>query len=343
MAFGDFPAMETLSAELRFTDRQAPGIRRRKSGKGWLFLDQSGEPIRNSDTRQRLLSLALPPAYRDAWYNPDPLGHIQATGVDARGRLQYRYHPAFRAEQENCKFESLSEFGRSLPKIRSGCTAALRRRGLGRERVVAAVVKLLDLTQMRIGNERYARANRSFGATTLRRKHAVLESGKLKLQFRAKGGVDRRITVSDRQLASVVRRCQELPGQQLLRWEDTDGEVRSVTSGDVNRWLHMAGGECATAKCFRTWWASVLALDHLAANPGASLKSMLETVSQQLGNTPAVARKSYVHPAVIEVCRGERAMPKRGRGPQTLSAPERRLLGLLEAGQPARRKSSSRS
>ncbi len=332
-----------MEQALSFTDRTAPGIRRRRAGKGWLFMDPSGAPIRSPDIRQRLLSVALPPAYRDAWYNPDPLGHIQATGVDARGRLQYRYHPAFRAEQESCKFESLAQFGRALPKIRANCASALRRRGLGREQVVAAVVRLLDLTQMRIGNERYARANRSFGATTLRRKHAALESGKLKLRFKAKGGVDRRITVSDRQLASVVRRCQELPGQQLLRWEDMDGEVRSVTSGDVNGWLHMAGGNCATAKCFRTWWASVLALDHLVQNPGASLKSMLESVSEQLGNTPAVARKSYVHPAVIEVCRGERAMPKRGRGPQTLSAPERLLLGLLDAGQPARRKSSSRS
>jgi DNA topoisomerase-1 len=317
------------AAELNFTDVRAPGIRRRAAGKGWCFLDPEGRPIRCAETRARLLAVALPPAYRDAWYNPDPNGHIQAIARDARGRTQYRYHPDFRAAQEAGKFGSLAAFGAALPAIRQAVTRGLAGPALTRDHVIAAVVRLLDLGQLRVGNEQYARENKSFGATTLRRRHARVEGSRVRLRFRAKGGVDRLLVLNDRHLARAVRRCQDLPGQHLFAWEDAAGDIHPVRSQDVNAWLQTEGGAGITAKQFRTWWASVLALAAIEANPALGLKGMLGIVADQLGNTPAITRKSYVHPQVIAIAKGERPPPGRPRGPLALQPEERRLMALL--------------
>lgn len=310
---------------LRFTDLASPGIRRRRSGRGWCFVDPDGQVIRDADERLRLLAIALPPAYRDAWYNPDPCGHVQATGVDARGRLQYRYHPDFRAAQEDRKFAGLAAFGQALPAIRARAEADLARRGPSRERVVAAVVRLLDLGRIRVGNRRYAEANRSFGATTLLPRHASVKGDRVRLCFRGKSGRRHEMTLSDRSLARAVRTAQDLPGQHLFTFQGEDGTWRPVTSQDVNGWLQEAGGEGITAKMFRTWWASVIGL----ANSSGGIGPMLQAVADMLGNTPAIARKSYVHPAVLALARGEGAALPRPAGPRALSGEERRLMGLL--------------
>jgi DNA topoisomerase-1 len=315
---------------LRFADVSAPGFSRRRTGRGWCFLTPEGAVVRCAETRARLLAVGLPPAYREAWYCPDPDGHIQAHGVDARGRRQYRYHPAFRMARETAKFESLLAFGLALPQLRARVARALARPTLSQDRVVAAVVRLLDLGALRVGNARYARDNRSFGATTLRRRHAAVKGGTVMLQFRAKGGVARRVTLSDASLARVVRRCQDLPGQQLFAFEDAAGDIRPVTSGHVNDWLRLHAGDGMTAKSFRTWWGSVIGLAYLAEHPGSSLAAMLDEVSARLGNTRAVARQSYVHPAVIAVARGELPLPTQGRGPRRLQPAERRLVALLQ-------------
>ncbi len=316
---------------LRFTDPDGPGIRRIRKGRGWCFIDPDGRIIRCADTRARLLALALPPAYRGAWYNPDAKGHIQAHGIDARGRRQYRYHPDYRARQDAEKYARLADFGQRLPRIRRAAGRALRRRRLDQERVIAAVVRLLDLGQLRIGNESYARANRSYGATTLRRRHAkVSPAGTVHLRFRGKGGVERRVALSDRALARTIRQCQELPGQHLFVWEDAEGTPRRLGSEEVNAWLRATSrSEEMSARQFRTWWASVLALEALATGEATTLSAMLGLVAGRLGNTPAVTRRSYVHPDVIAVAKGERPLPRRPRGPMTLSPPERRLMGLL--------------
>lgn len=310
---------------LRFTDLNSPGIRRRRAGRGWCFVDPEGRPITDPSERMRLLSIALPPAYREAWYNPDPSGHLQATGIDARGRLQYRYHPDFRAAQEDRKFASLAEFGAALPAIRARVEDDLALEGPVRERVIAAIVRLLDLGRIRVGSQRYARANRSFGATTLLPRHADVRGDKVRLTFRGKSGKPTEVTLSDRSLARAVRMAQELPGQHLFTFRNEAGEWRPVTSGDVNGWLQEVGGEGVTAKQFRTWWASVIGI----ANWRQGLGPMLAVVSATLGNTPAIARRSYVHPAVIALARGEGGGVPRPAGPRALSPDERRLMGLL--------------
>lgn len=315
----------TAAEALCFADLSVPGIRRCRAGRGWRFVGPDGRTVSDPAERARLLAVGLPPAYRDAWYNPDPSGHIQATGVDDRGRLQYRYHPAFRSQQEELKFVALPEFGRALPAIRARVEADLARRDASRERVVAAVVRLLDIGHIRVGNQRYAQENRSFGATTLMPRHVEVAGARVRLQFRGKGGKLQRLSLSDRALARAVKACQDLPGQHLFTFQSADGSWRAVTSQDVNLWLQEAGAPGLTAKQFRTWWASVIGLEH----EGEGLKPMLEAVSGALGNTPAIARKSYVHPAVIARARATAPGPVRPMGPRALSPRERRLMGLL--------------
>lgn len=327
---GMIDGVAPAAGALTFTEPGTPGIRRRRSGRGWCFVDPEGRVIRDSETRMRLLSVALPPAYREAWYNPDPRGHVQATGVDARGRLQYRYHPDFRAAQEDRKFACLPDFGRALPAIRARVEADLAMRGPSRDRLVAAVVRLLDLGRIRVGNQRYAAENRSFGATTLLPRHAAVKGDRVRLCFRGKAGRRQEMTLSDRALARAVRSAQDLPGQHLFTFRAEDGTWRPVTSQDVNDWLREVGGPGITAKQFRTWWASVIGLAH----GDAGLGPMLEAVSAMLGNTPAIARRSYVHPAVIARVRGEGDALPRPQGPRGLAADERRLMGLLAAWQP---------
>lgn len=332
------PAEDDLPcpAGCNFSDCEASGITRKKLTRGWGYYDADGERITDRDEIDRLNAIGLPPAYRDAWFCPDPAGHIQAIGWDDKGRKQYRYHPDFREAQETAKYDRCAAFGHALSKLRAQVERDLAKRALSRDRAVAAVVRLLDLGRVRVGNEGYARVNKSFGATTLRKRHAKLTGTSLKLQYKAKSGKLRVLTITDRSLASFVRKCQDLPGQHLFRWVDSDGETHPVTSSDVNAYIREAMGDDFTAKHFRTWGASVLAFTSLAeAEHDISLKTMLGPVVDALGNTPAIARKSYVHPLLIDLVKdGQSTFRETLRLPRTakhLSRHERGLIALLEA------------
>lgn len=328
--------MATTPSNITYSDGNEPGITRKKIRHGWAYYDIDGNRITDRDEIDRLNHIGLPPAYRDAWFCPDPNGHIQAIGWDERGRKQYRYHTEFREAQESAKYELCAPFGRALPKLRARVEQDLNRRGLDKETAVAAIVRLLDLGHVRIGNEGYVKANKSFGATTLRKRHALLKGRTLKLQYKAKSGKLRVLTITDRSLSRFVKKCQDLPGQHLFRWIDAEGEAHPVTSSDVNAYIREAMGEHYSAKHFRTWGASVLAFEALAtADHDISLKTMLEPVTEALGNTPAIARKSYVHPALIALVKdgqaGLRSM-QMPRATQYLSRAERGLIAFLENG-----------
>lgn len=314
---------------LHFTDLSKPGITRIRRGKGWRFLSPGGETISCAETRARLLSIALPPAYRQAWFNEDPRGHIQAIGVDARGRRQYRYHPQYRLSREAAKYEGLQAFGEALPRIRAAVSKAFASRRIDRDRVIAAVVRLLDSGHIRVGNEAYARENNSFGATTLRRRHLKLSGQTVTLSFRGKSGIERRMKLSDRALATTIRRCQELPGQHLFCYLSAEGNVHPISSEDVNDWLREAAGAEISARQFRTWWASVTALSCVISGMNRR-GDVLECVSSQLGNTPTVARKSYIHPRILELV-GHAPPAIRPRGSRSLQPEERLLMGFLAA------------
>lgn len=317
-----------------YVDDALPGITRKKKGRYWQYFDARGARITDRDEIDRLNAIGLPPAYRDAWFCPSADGHIQAIGYDDKGRKQYRYHADFRAQQESAKYDRCADFGRALPLIRARVEADLRRTAISKERAVAAIVRLLDLGHLRIGNESYARANKSFGATTLRNRHADVKGSTLKLRYRAKSGKDVTMKITDGSLARFVKRCQDLPGQNLFQYLDEDGDPRPVTSTDVNDYLREASGEDFTAKNFRTWGASVLAFAALHAAGGRmALKAMLEPVCAALGNTPAIARKSYVHPALIELSGMKDAvMPATlPRATRYLSRAERGLIDYLDS------------
>ncbi|WEK43678.1 MAG: DNA topoisomerase IB [Candidatus Sphingomonas colombiensis] len=323
-----------------YCDDSKPGITRRKAGQHWAYRDAAGHHITDRDEIDRLNAIALPPAYANAWFCPKPNGHIQAVGWDEKGRKQYRYHPEFREAQEAAKYDRCAEFGAALPALRRKVAADLRKRSMSRDRAVAAVVRLLDQTHIRVGNEAYTKTNRSFGATTLRKRHARVKGATVRLRFRGKGGVERECALTDRALARFVRACQDLGEQHLFAWVDKEGAAHPVTSCDVNAYIRAATGEDFTAKHFRTWGASVAAFEALAtAERELSLKTMLEPVTRQLGNTPAIARKSYVHPALIGLVRnGQAAFRKTLRMPRKtrhLSRVERGLIAFLETGTPA--------
>lgn len=328
-----------MSGKLRYCDDKAPGITRRPVRGGWGYWDADGNRITDRDEIDRLNAIALPPAYTDAWYCPHPNGHLQATGIDARGRKQYRYHPEFRAAQEAAKYDRCAGFGHALPRLRAKIETDLRKRALTRDRAVAAVVRLLDLGHVRVGNEGYAKANKSFGATTLRRRHAKLEGRTLRLQYRAKSGRMRVLRITDGSLICFVKKCQDLPGQHLFGWLDDTGEAHPVTSSDVNAYIRDAMGDDFTAKHFRTWGASVIAFETLATADGhVGLKALLGPVTAALGNTPAIARKSYVHPDLIELTkdRDAQAAFREGlalpRSTRYLTRAERGLIAFLESG-----------
>jgi DNA topoisomerase I len=273
-------------------------ITRRKFGQVWAYFDSDGHRIRDQHEIIRLNAIALPPAYADARFNSDPIGHLQAIGTDARGRRQYRYHLDFRASQEAAKFGLCFEFGAALPKLRKTLNAQLSAGATRRETVIAAIVRILDTAYLRIGNEVYRQANKSFGLTTLRNRHARVHGQSLDLQYRGKGGIMRKVRVNDRSLLRIVRRCQDLPGQCLFQYESKTGDICPVTSTDVNAFLRENMGDEFTAKHFRTWHASIIAFDCLQS--GLSPKLTLDRVAEALGNTPAIARKSYVHPLLLE-------------------------------------------
>ncbi len=255
--------------------------------------------VRDAAVLRRIRGLAVPPAWTDVWICPTASGHLQATGRDARGRKQYRYHSAFRARRDLDKFERLRRFGRALPRIRARLTSDLGRDGLPREKVLATTVSLLEKTLIRVGNDGYARENRSFGLSTLRDRHAEISGDRVRFRFRGKAGRMHEVELRDRRLASIVRRCRDLPGQELFQYVDDDGEIRDVRSDDVNEYIRAtAGSEEFSAKDFRTWAGTVLAFRALATT--GRVGPAMRAVADQLGNTPAVTRSSYVHPAVIE-------------------------------------------
>jgi DNA topoisomerase-1 len=302
------PVQDARDAGLRYSTDARPGITRRRRGRGFGYVDPAGEPVRDETRLRRIRSLAIPPAWTEVWICPDPVGHLQATGRDARGRKQYRYHPRWHDRRGADKFSRMLAFAAALPRIRRQCDADLARPGVPRERVLAAVVRLLELTLIRVGNDEYARENRSYGLTTLRDRHATIEGSAIHFRFRGKSGKVHEVGLRDRRLAGIVRRCQELPGQELFQYVDDEGEVRDVTSDDVNAYLETAAGERFTAKDFRTWAGTVLAYRALRAlepadGDRAARRGVVEAMrrtADQLGNTPAVARGSYVHPAVLE-------------------------------------------
>jgi len=302
------------SAGLRYVSPSSlpRGIRRLRRGKGFRYVSPDGAAVGRGAELSRIRSLAIPPAWTDVWICPSPLGHIQAMGRDARGRKQYRYHARWREARDETKFGMLVAFGKVLPKIRRRVRADLARPGLPREKVIAVVVQLLERTTMRIGNEEYARTNQSFGLTTLRNRHVSFPGGALEFQFRGKSGKEHRVRVVDRRLARIVKACQDIPGYELFQYLDADGQRQAVDSADVNAYLREISGAETTAKVFRTWAGTVAALAALRAlKPGDAaettsaettrmLVEVVKGVAGQLGNTPAICRKCYIHPAVIE-------------------------------------------
>jgi DNA topoisomerase-1 len=294
-------------AGLRHSSDLRPGITRRRAGRGFSYRGPDGRVIRDRETLERIRRIVIPPAWTDVWICPWPNGHLQATGRDARGRKQYRYHPTFRARRDAKKFERLLAFSKALPAIRAAVDADLARPGLPREKVIAAVVRLLELTLIRVGNDEYARLNRSFGLTTLRDRHAKVEGSQIRFRFRGKSGKAHEVGLRDRRLAGVVKRCRDLPGQELFQYVGADGEPHDVASDDVNEYL-AAIAPGVTAKDFRTWAGTVLAWRALGAlgdgqterEKRRNVAAALERTAENLGNTPAVARSAYVHPAVVD-------------------------------------------
>lgn len=286
----------------------APGIRRKRAGKGFSYVGPDGRTIRDPRLLARIRALAIPPAYTDVWICPSPNGHVQATGRDARGRKQYRYHPRWREVRDETKFDRMLAFSDALPGIRRQVERDLGRSGLPREKVLAAVVQLLECTGIRVGNDEYARANASFGLTTLRDGHVAVSGSTMRFEFQGKSGKTHTVALSDRRLARIVSRCQSLPGEVLFQYVDDDGTQQTVDSGDVNEYLRQITGEEFTAKDFRTWAGTILAVDALRElGPSGSEREArsaivraIDRVAEQLNNTRAVCRKYYVHPAVFE-------------------------------------------
>ncbi|MEO6113043.1 MAG: DNA topoisomerase IB [Sphingomicrobium sp.] len=320
---------------LRHSSDSEPGYTRHKKGRGWAYFD-GDKRVTDRDEIDRLNALALPPAYTNAWYCKDANGHIQATGQDVRGRKQYRYHADYRAKQDASKYDGCREFGEALPRLRARVEKDLRKRSLERDTVVAAVVRLLDREHIRVGNEQYAKANNSFGATTLRNRHLRSVAGKMKMRFASKHGIVREVTITDANLKRIVRRCEDLPGQMLFQYINGDGNPHAVTSSDVNDYLRDATGNIFTAKHFRTWGASVIFFDQLLASSEErlTLKTVLEPVAEALGNTPTMSRKSYVHPCLIEALQDDPRDPlhgmRRPRARRRLSSAETGFLKFLK-------------
>ena len=330
---------------LRHSSDSEPGYTRQKKGRAWAYFDGDNR-VTDRDEVVRLNSLALPPAYVDAWFCKNANGHIQATGKDARGRKQYRYHTEYRAKQDASKFAGCVEFGEALPKIRKRVDRDLRRRSLDRDPVMAAVVRLLDTEQMRIGNEQYARANKSFGLSTLRSHHVRMKNGRLRMRYAGKHGIVHEATITDASLKRIVGRCQDLPGQMLFQYLNGDGEPQPISSSDVNDYIRDASGGDFTAKHFRTWGASVIAFEQLLAKDEEariSVKTVIEPVAEALGNTVAMSRKSYVHPALLDAVKDRPRDPLRGmkrpRARRRLSAAETAFLTFLK--KKPRKKSAS--
>jgi DNA topoisomerase-1 len=304
---GDAPAV-ARAVGLRYVSDDKPGIRRKVRGDSFEYVDKDGQHITDDDTLARIKSLAIPPAWTDVWICPRPNGHLQATGRDAKGRKQYRYHPRWRSVRDENKYSRMIAFGRALPDLRRKVHEHLSLPGLPREKVLATLVYLLEATMIRVGNEEYARTNRSYGLTTLRDKHVQISGSQLQFQFKGKSGVQHKTTLRDPRIARIVRRSRDLPGQELFQYIDENGERCTVDSSDVNDYLRTLTGEDFTAKDFRTWSGTMLAALALqefekcdtATQAKKNVVQAIESVAKKLGNTPAICRKCYVHPAVME-------------------------------------------
>jgi DNA topoisomerase-1 len=320
---------------LTYVDQHDAGISRKAVKSGFIYKSPSGDKVADAETLARIKALAIPPAWTDVWICPDPNGHIQAVGRDRRGRKQYRYHADWRASRDGEKYGRMVAFGKALPKLRERVEQDLTRRGLPREKVLAAVVRLLELTLIRVGNDAYARENKSFGLTTLRKRHAVLGAAGAVFEFKGKSGVKHRTGFRDRRLARIVRACQELPGQRLFQYVDEEGHRHAVGSAEVNAYIRETIGDEFSAKDFRTWAGGLTAAAFFdeagaPANPTqakAMVRECGRAVSERLGNTPAVCRACYIHPAVIAAYEAG-ALGKLRSG----ADPERRLIKLLQAG-----------
>ena len=302
------PAEVAEEAGLRYVSDDQPGYTRKAKGDNFEYFEADGKRIRDETRLLRIRRLAIPPAYKDVWICPAPNGHIQATGRDARGRKQYRYHERWREARDENKYDHMLVFGKALSKIRGRVKRDLALTGLPRNKVLATVVQLLERTFIRVGNEEYARENKSFGLTTIRGRHVEVKAATLRFSFRGKGGVQHEVDVNDRRLAGIIRKLQELPGQDLFQYVDEEGKVRDVTSQDVNDYLREITGEDFTAKDFRTWAGTVLTAIALNAQEAfenktqakKNIKDAIAAVAKILGNTPTICRKCYVHPAVLE-------------------------------------------
>ncbi|PYK12366.1 MAG: DNA topoisomerase I [Verrucomicrobia bacterium] len=339
-------------AGLQYVNDDRPGYSRRKKGGEFEYLDTEGKRIRDEQRLLRIKRLAIPPAWTEVWICPSPRGHIQATGRDARRRKQYRYHEHWREIRDENKFARLADFAKALPKIRRRVARDIKLPGLPREKVLATVVRLLERTFIRIGNEEYARENKSFGLTTMKNRHVAVRGARLRFRFRGKSGRQHEVDVTDKRLAKIVANCQDLPGQDLFQYVGDDGEVRDVTSQDVNDYLREITGDDFTAKDFRTWAGTLLATLALNAQEAfetkkqakANVKTAICAVAELLGNTPAVCRKCYVHPAIVEAyLSGGQIADLRDVGKipakMRLRAAERSLLKFLHAGTSANSKS----
>lgn len=302
------PVAAARAAGLRYVRDHQPGITRVRAERGFMYRNPDGSPVEDENTLARIRKLAIPPAYEDVWISRDPNGHLQAVGRDARGRKQYRYHPRWREVRDEAKYGKMLLFGRNLPIIRREVEKDLALRGMPRRKILATIVRLLEKTLARVGNEEYAKANKSFGLTTLRNRHAKVHGSRVTFDFRGKHGIQRHLELQDRRLARIVKRLQDIPGQDLFAYLDEDGEPHSVGSEDVNEYLREITGEEITAKDFRTWAATnlaALALRELEEfDSGAKKKKnvlqAVEAVAEMLGNTPAICRKCYIHPAIFD-------------------------------------------
>lgn len=295
------------SAGLRYVTDDRPGIRRKRAGTGFSFTGTDGKKIADQKIIKRIKSLVIPPAWTEVWICPFANGHIQATGRDAKGRKQYRYHPAFREVRDSTKYEHVVAFANALPAIRERVHKDMSRRGLPREKVLATVVHLLETTLIRVGNDEYAQQNKSYGLTTLKNRHVAVEGSEVRFKFVGKSGKQWSLQVKDKRIAKIIKACQDLPGQELLQYIDEDGKPQSVSSSDTNAYLREITGEDITAKDFRTWAGTVLAALALkelqsfdsAAQAKRNMRAAIERVASRLGNTPTICRKCYIHPEVL--------------------------------------------
>lgn len=308
VALHEEPEESAREAGLRYVTDHTPGIRREQHGEDFSYFSANGEQIRDEKELARIKALGIPPAWTDVWICANPRGHIQATGHDAKGRKQYRYHPKWQAVRAETKYHRSVAFGEALPQIRERIEADLALPGMPREKVLATIVRLLDETALRIGNEEYAKENESYGLTTMHNEHADVEGATVHFQFRGKSGKDHDVEVQDRRVARIVRKLEDLPGQHLFEYKDDNGEIRAIESSDVNEYLREVSGEDFTAKDFRTWEATVIVAHELRAEGPAETKTAakhnekaaIAKAAEHLGNTPTICKKSYVHPAVLE-------------------------------------------